>query len=130
MGIKSRNKEIGNLGEDIACRFLMKRGFKLITRNYLRKYGEIDIVVEKETKIHFVEVKTVSRSYVSHETWGDHRPEENVHHNKIQRMRRVIQVYLSEQVSPETEWFFDIVTVLLDREAKKAKVSFMENIIL
>ena len=39
----------------------MKRGFKIIERNYLKKWGEIDIVAVKNRKYYFVEVKTVSR---------------------------------------------------------------------
>src|SRR5688500_8779759 len=60
-GTRAHKKAIGTLGETIACRFLMKRGFKIIERNYLKKWGEIDIVAKKDELWHFVEVKTVSR---------------------------------------------------------------------
>ena len=54
-------QKIGNLGEDIGCKFLVKRGFSIKDRNYRKKWGEIDIVVEKDAVLHFIEVKTVSR---------------------------------------------------------------------
>ena len=127
----SAKRIFGNLGEDVACKFLVKRGFKVIQRNYLRKCGEIDIVSSKDGITHFVEVKTVKSYDVSRETWDDYRPEDNLHYRKLQRMRRVIQVYLNDNhVSRETEWKFDVVTVLLDREGKKAKVNFLEDIII
>ena len=40
-------KKIGALGENMACRFLVKRGFKVLDRNYSKKWGEIDIVAGK-----------------------------------------------------------------------------------
>jgi Holliday junction resolvase-like predicted endonuclease len=68
---KTEKRKTGDLGEDIASMFLMKQGFIVVERNYLRKWGEIDIVAKKDRTLHFVEVKTVScgtRNAVTHET--------------------------------------------------------------
>lgn len=68
---KTEKRKTGDLGEDIAERFLVKRGFKILERNYLRKWGEIDIIAKKGGKLCFVEVKTVScvtSTRVPHET--------------------------------------------------------------
>ncbi len=53
-------QSIGKLGEDIAVKFLLKNKFKIITRNYYERDGEIDIIAvdRKRTKVIFVEVKT------------------------------------------------------------------------
>src|SRR5688572_13744971 len=119
----NKKREFGNLGEDIACKFLIKHTFKIIKRNYLRKCGEIDIVASRNGITHFVEVKTISVDNVSHET-SDYRAEDNLHFRKLQRMRRVIQVYLNDKyVTHETDWVFDVITVLLNRETKLAKVN-------
>ncbi|TSC70571.1 MAG: putative endonuclease [Parcubacteria group bacterium Gr01-1014_46] len=63
-------QKIGQIGEDDACKYLTGLGYKVIERNYLKKWGEIDIVVKKGNKLHFVEVKSVSRdlSNVTRET--------------------------------------------------------------
>lgn len=55
------------LGEDKACEYLQKLGFKIIERNFRKGYGEIDIVAIEETKkdgkvLVFVEVKTRTSS--------------------------------------------------------------------
>jgi hypothetical protein len=42
MGTKTEKQEIGQIGEDIATRFLVKHSFEVILRNYRKKYGEID----------------------------------------------------------------------------------------
>ena len=126
-------KKIGVLGENMACRFLVKQGFKILDRNYSKKWGEIDIVAEKDKIFRFIEVKTVVSSSSladKHET-DRYRPEENVHYQKLKRLSRVIQTYLlDKKVSYETEWQIDVLAVFLDIENKKAKFRWTENIII
>ena len=57
----TEKRKTGDLGEKLVSFALKKQGFSLVERNYLRKWGEIDIVAQKRGKIHFVEVKTVRR---------------------------------------------------------------------
>ena len=113
---------------------LENKGFKIITRNYLKKWGEIDVIAEKDDILHFVEVKTVSRENVrdiSRETLDNYRPEENVHPWKLKRLSRAIQSYLLEnRVEADKSWQLDIVAVFLDLKNKEAKVRFTENVII
>ncbi len=132
-GDKKIGNEKGRLGEEIACKFLMGKGFEIIDRNYRKKWGEIDIISTKSGELHFVEVKSVSREMasfgVSQETYGEYRPEDNVHSAKLKRISRTIQSYLIDKnISPETLWCFDVVTVKLDLKSKKAKVFLMDNL--
>ena len=50
--------EIGKLGEDSVCAYLIQRGYKIAARNYRIKGGEIDIIAENGDYIAFVEVKS------------------------------------------------------------------------
>ena len=59
------NQNIGKIGEETACKFLMKHGYQIVLRNYWKKWGEIDIVAKKDKTTHFVEVKTVSKNLIS-----------------------------------------------------------------
>lgn len=52
------NKIIGNRGENIAGQYLEEKGYNIIKRNLRNKSGEIDLIVEYEDFIVFVEVKT------------------------------------------------------------------------
>ena len=61
----SEKQKIGEIGENVAAKFLMKHGFAILDRNYTKKWGEIDIVAEKDNLLHFVEVKSVVREGVS-----------------------------------------------------------------
>jgi len=132
----TEKRKTGNLGEDLAYRFLMKYGFDVIERNYLKKCGEIDIIAKNKGKIHFIEVKSVSHETllsVSGETndSGGFRPEDNVHPWKLQRLARTIQVYLQEKnVSSETDWQFDVITVYIDKKRLISKVNMLENVVL
>lgn len=123
---RNHNKIVGNLGENMASKFLVKHDFNILDRNYRKKWGEIDIVAQKSNILHFVEVKSV----VSCGT-AKYMPEENVHLWKFKRLVRVIQTYLTEkQVPHETEWQIDVIAVFLDDKNKKASFRFTENIIM
>ena len=142
---KTHKQKIGKIGEDIACKFLTKRGFTLLERNYWKKWGEIDVIVEKSNVLHFVEVKTVSYdsrascsiNYLACKAAKLHhdyyRPEDNLHPWKLKRLSRTVQTYLLEKnknISEEEQWRFDVIIVFLDQKSKKAKVRFLENIVL
>lgn len=125
---QTEKQKIGKLGEDIAEKFLAKSDYKILDRNYLKKWGEIDIVTKKENVLHFVEVKTVSHNVI-HET--DYQPEDNVHPWKLKRLSRAIQTYLMEKkVSDETEWQIDVIAIFLDFKTRKARIRITENVIL
>ncbi len=61
----SEKQKIGLLGEQFAEMFLVKHGFSIIDRNFSNRFGEIDIVAMKDSRIYFLEIKTLT---VTHET--------------------------------------------------------------
>lgn len=128
----AKHNEIGKLGEDLAAKWLVSKKFVIIERNYLKKYGEIDIVARETEKIHFIEVKSVSyetkatmEHAVSHGTW---RPEENVHYEKQKRMSRVIETWLTEN-SYVGKWQIDILSVRIVPRERIARFNLIENVI-
>ncbi|MFA5838871.1 MAG: YraN family protein [Candidatus Paceibacterota bacterium] len=126
---KTPKRRTGDIGENVACRFLESKKFKILERNYLKKWGEIDIVSEKKNQIHFIEVKTISRNLNVLEKDNEYRAEENVHPWKLKRLNRAIESYLEEKnISDDVEWTLDLIVVYLDLEGKKAKVEYLENI--
>ena len=63
-------QKVGSLGEELVVRFLVRKGYKILDRNFRRPWGELDIVATRKERIHFVEVKSVSdmKGDVSDET--------------------------------------------------------------
>ena len=55
--LKMHNKNVGKIGEDIACKYLIEKGYAILERNYVEKGGEIDIIARNGREIIFVEVK-------------------------------------------------------------------------
>ncbi len=130
---KTQKQILGAIGEEAVCTYLKRKGFKVTDRNYLKKWGELDVVAIKDKKIHFVEVKSVSRKFedVPRETNNRYRPEDNMHPWKLQRLARTIQSYLLDKnVSDDTEWQFDVATVYVDQEKRVCRVKMLEDIIL
>ena len=122
----SPKRKIGDIGEEVVCKYLETKGFRVLERNYLRKWGEIDIVAEKGDLLSFIEVKSVSR-----EPGKGYRPEENMHLAKLKRLHRVIQTYLLDRKVPDSRgWRIDVACVYLDFSTRKAKVEMLENVIL
>jgi len=59
----TKREELGKLGEDLACRYLVDKGYKIIERNFRKPWGELDIIAKSPDKtLVFVEVKTVRQS--------------------------------------------------------------------
>lgn len=50
--------QTGSQGEDQALKYLQKKGYKLLARNFRVKGGEIDLVMQDKKTLVFVEVKT------------------------------------------------------------------------
>lgn len=129
----TEKQKIGQIGENLACEYLEKNGYRVIERNYLKKWGEIDIVTRKGNKIHFVEVKSVSRNLddVTHVTNDDYQPEDNMHPWKLQRLGRAVQSYLLDRNVPDdAEWQFDLATVYIDMDKRLSRVELLEDIVL
>ena len=137
----SEKQKIGEIGENVACKFLVKQGFTILERNYTKKWGEIDIVAQRQEnrglKLYFIEVKAVTRDLsnfsriTSKDRLDQYRPEDNMHPWKLKRLSRTIQTYLvSKHVSESTEWQFDLLVVFLDMKNKKARVKRVEDVIL
>ena len=136
----SETQKIGEIGENIAVKFLVKHGFLILDRNYTKKWGEIDIIAEKDTRLYFIEVKSVSRetlntfipkSFNSSDERYQYRPEDNMHPWKLKRLSRTIQTYLlSKRIPDEKEWQVDLFVVYLSQKERKARVKVVSDIIL
>lgn len=78
---------VGISGENLAVKILSSRGYKIITKNFRSRYGEIDIIAMDRDELVFVEVKTrLSNKYG--------KPEEAVNPLKLARIKKTIDYFL------------------------------------
>ncbi len=102
------NKRIGDRGEEIALRYLLRKGYSLVERNYRTRYGELDLILRQENTLVFVEVK-LRRG----KTFGD--PLEAVTERKQATIRAIAEQYLAEKEPEFEEARFDVVGILAGR---------------
>lgn len=125
------SRELGKLGEKIACLYLRKKGYQILARNYISSLasgpqrGEIDIIAQKNEIFHFIEVKSLikkSQSFLI-------IPEFKVNWQKKRKIIKTAQEwFLEKKISFEKEWQVDIITVLIDQKTKKARICHFKNI--
>ena len=112
--------ELCKKGEALAGKILKKRGYKILKRNYVSKYGEIDIVAFDRGTISFVEVKTRQS-----ENYGP--PELAVTKEKRKRIIRTALNYLATNHIEDTDCRFDVVSILYKEDDKKPDIELFES---
>lgn len=97
-------REIGNKAEDIASKYLLDKGFKILERNFHSRYGEIDIIALDKDTIVFIEVK-----YRKNNNFGT--PLESISLSKIKSICKTAKFYLK---SEEKDSRFDVISIESD----------------
>ena len=104
------SRETGILGESLALRYLVDKGYEVLERNYRTRYGEIDLILRNTNALVFVEVKARRGRGL-----GD--PLEAVTPGKQARVRLMAEAYLAERGPGFAEGFeeirFDAVGILV-----------------
>jgi len=118
--------KIGRVGEDIARRWLISRGHKIISQNWRLFWSEIDIITLKDTKTFFVEVKTIARDHMSDFEKEGVDPIDNLHEKKIKKLMRAIEIYTSK--NNIDDWELIGVLVYMAKVEKIAKVEMVDSI--
>ncbi len=124
-------RELGALGEKLACEYLVKKGFKILGRNYRITFGEIDIIAKKKFKlfsknskiIHFVEVKTIIAQSGFH-------PEDKVDFKKQKKLRQLSEIWLKNNGYKQNQpCQIDVVGVTISNDSKEPKIDYFENVV-
>lgn len=104
-----RRLSIGRRAEGIAADYLAALGMRIVTRNWRRPEGEIDLVAEEAGTLVFVEVR--SRTGVNHG-----HPFETVDRRKRSRIVRSSILYLGEEIASARDYRFDVVGVVFPED--------------
>lgn len=98
-----RAKETGQSGELLAARYLQKKGFQILERNFRHKKAEIDLIISKDNLLVFVEVKTRANAAFGH-------PEAFVTDHQKKMIRMAAVEYMENNQWPH-HIRFDIVAI-------------------
>lgn len=101
-----RNAELGRRGENAAARFLDRRGYEILERNWQCSAGEADIIARDGDVLVFVEVKTRSSTEKG-------LPAEAVDEAKRKRYGRIAALYVKNYEVPDVSVRFDVVSLLV-----------------
>ena len=112
------NRATGDLGEEIASRYLTRRGYAIVERNYRTRRGELDLIARRGDTLVFVEVKLRRGT-----AYGD--PLEAVAPRKRHAIRLMAEEYLSERDPNFQNLRFDVVGILL--RGGRPEISHVED---
>lgn len=112
---------VGNYGEDLACEYLKKRGYKILERNYRIRGGEIDIVARDGETLVFVEVKT----RYSHD-FGS--PGESITPWKIKALLKTARFYIQKIGWRDREYRLDFVGIDFVDSKDNPGIELIKNI--
>ena len=116
------NKKIlGKLGEEVAINYLKNRGYKIITRNFRTRHGEIDVICEKDKSLIFIEVRT---------KWdlSSILPEESITKKKIERYKKLALEYLMNLEKKYKDIKFEFIGIEFKNEVE-FQINHIENFI-
>lgn len=114
------NQRFGGWGEQTAAQYLEQRGYRIVARNYRTPYGELDLVVEKEGQLVFVEVKTRSS-----QEFG--MPEDAITEKKRAHILQSAFHYIQENGLEESEWRVDVISIIRAAGQSEPEVTWFEN---
>ncbi len=120
-------RQLGELGEKIACGYLVEKGFTILGKNYRITFGEIDIIARHKDIIHFVEVKALRQAQGEPLIEGFF-PEEHVNYKKQRKLLQMAQIWLEQNRYPQDfPYQIDIVGILVNETVRSAKLHYFPN---
>ena len=116
--MSAARQAFGELGERIAERWLRRQGWRVLQRRFRSGHRDIDLVVERDGTVAFVEVKARRGA-----RFGD--PVEAVNWNKQRQLVKSAVTWIDRHGRPAESYRFDVVGVLI--EGDRVRVRHIAN---
>src|SRR6185312_14154023 len=107
--MSAARQQFGELGERIAERWLRRQGWRVVMRRFRNGHRDIDLIVERDGTVAFVEVKARSGR-----EFGD--PVEAVNWRKQRELARSAVIWIDRHGRPSEVYRFDVIGVLVEGE--------------
>lgn len=123
--MNATKRQKGNIGEQIACNYLQKKGWKILERNFhYSKYAEIDIIAKEKDCIVFVEVKTRTTTNYGH-------PFESINKTKLANIYKAALAYLKNTKEKYKSYRIDAISILGETtDTQKNNIEHLKDISL
>ncbi len=108
-------KALGKRGEEVALRFLRKRGYRIVEKNYVCKMGEMDIIAKEKDTLAFIEVKARTSAQVG-------PPQLAVNATKQRPLSKVALNFLKEKKIEDAKARLDVVAILLGQKGEEIEL--------
>jgi putative endonuclease len=116
--MSAATQAFGEIGERVAERWLRRKGWRVVQRRFRNGHRDIDLVVERDGLIAFVEVKARNGTEFG-------LPVEAVNWRKQRELSRSAHVWIERHGRPEDSYRFDVVGVLV--EGSTVRVRHVED---
>src|SRR3989338_6496930 len=119
----SEKRKFGDRGEALAEEYLKSKGYEILDHNFLRPWGEIDLITKKNDLLVFIEVKTRDAKNIE-----NYLAEYSVNRAKVKKLQKICETYLSEKRYPNDQnWQIDVLAISIDEFINKNEIKHFEN---
>ncbi len=115
----------GRIGEDAAAKYLRKKGYILVCRNFVSGKNEIDIIVKTKVTYVFCEVKARVQHYGEALPFG--RPASAVDRDKQRHLIAAATTFSERHKRENMKYRFDVLEVYLTKDGKITHIHHIEN---
>ena len=115
----AHHNHTGVLGEQMAAKYLLEKGFSILHQNWRHSHWEVDVIASLNNTLHFIEVKTRRTKKFGY-------PEEDVTKKKMENLINASEEFLF--LNPVWKKIqFDILSITILKD-KPAEYFFIEDV--
>ncbi len=127
MSKKPNRKVVGRIGEQQARMYVEQQGFRVLGQNWRCRRGELDLILEHQQSIIFVEVRTRIAAEMDNKMLGFGSPQESINLRKQQKVRDVALHYIQYRGYHDRNLQFDAICVLLNPDLSLQSLEHIQH---